>query len=53
MTGEFFVDLFNITDNQTSIRQQDLVAGQGENAFGDEIQWVPPRRAFIGARVKF
>ena len=53
MTGEFFVDLFNVTDTQTSIRQQDLVAGQGDKVFGDEIQWVPPRRAFIGARVKF
>ena len=38
MTGEFFVDLFNVTDTQTSIREQDLVAGQGDKVFGDEIQ---------------
>lgn len=50
---EFFVDLFNILDNQTPVRTQDLVAGQGANAFGDEILWVNPRRAFLGARVKF
>jgi hypothetical protein len=50
---EFFVDLFNILDNQSAVRTQDLVAGQGSNAFGDEILWVNPRRAFLGARVKF
>jgi hypothetical protein len=51
--AEFFVDLFNITNNQASIRNQDLVAGSGGNAFGSEILWVEPRRAFLGARVKF
>ena len=50
---EFFVDLFNIADNQGAIRNQDLVAGSGSNAFGDEIQWITPRRAFLGARLKF
>ncbi|MGE0864229.1 MAG: carboxypeptidase regulatory-like domain-containing protein [Vicinamibacterales bacterium] len=50
---EFFVDVFNVLNNQGSIRNQDLVAGSGGKAFGDEIQWVNPRRAFIGARVKF
>ena len=51
--AEFFVDLFNIANNQSSIRNQDLVAGSGGNAFGSEILWVEPRRAFFGARVKF
>jgi hypothetical protein len=50
---EVFVDLFNITNNQGAIREQDLVAGQGTTAFGDALQWITPRRAFIGARVKF
>lgn len=50
---EFFVDVFNVLNNQNSVRNQDLVAGQGANAFGDEILWVNPRRAFLGARVKF
>ena len=50
---ELFVDLFNIADNQGAIREQDLVAGSGSTAFGDEIQWVTPRRAFFGARLKF
>ena len=50
---EFFVDLFNVTNNQGAIREQDLVAGSGSNTFGSEILWVTPRRAFIGARLKF
>jgi outer membrane receptor protein involved in Fe transport len=53
MGVEFFVDLFNITNNQGAIREQDLVAGSGSNPYGSEIQWVTPRRAFIGARLKF
>jgi len=32
---------------------EDLVAGTGTTAFGDEIAWVSPRRAFLGARVRF
>ena len=51
--GELFVDLFNIANNQNAIREQDLVAGQGTNAFGSEIQWLTPRRAFFGFRVRF
>jgi len=50
---EFFVDLFNVLNNQAPIREQDLVAGQGGNAYGDEILWVQPRRAFLGARLRF
>jgi hypothetical protein len=50
---EFFVDIFNIANNQGSIRNQDLVAGSGTTAFGDPIQWVTQRRAFLGARLKF
>jgi hypothetical protein len=50
---ELFVDMFNVTNNQGTIREQDLVAGSGSTAFGEGIQWVTPRRAFIGARLKF
>ena len=53
LNTEFFVDLFNITNNQSAIRTQDLVAGSGGNAFGSEILWVEPRRFFLGARLKF
>jgi hypothetical protein len=51
--AEFFVDMFNIFDDQDSIRNQDLVAGEGAKAFGDPIAWLTPRRAFLGARLKF
>jgi len=51
--GEVFVDLFNIANNQGALREQDLVAGAGGNAFGSEIQWLTPRRAFFGVRFRF
>ncbi len=50
---EVFVDMFNVLDNQDSVRNQDLVAGQGGVAFGSALQWVQPRRAFLGARLRF
>jgi hypothetical protein len=50
---ELFVDVFNVANSQGSVRNQDLVAGSGGKAFGDAISWVNPRRAFLGARVKF
>jgi len=50
---EFFVDIFNVFDNQDPIREQDLVAGRGTIAFGDPIQWLDPRRFFLGARLSF
>jgi hypothetical protein len=51
--AEVFVDLFNVLNNQDAVRNQDLVAGQGSTEFGDPILWVNPRRAFLGARVRF
>lgn len=53
VAGEVFVDVFNVLNNQDSVRNQDLVAGQGGTAFGQPLQWVPPRRAFLGARLRF
>ena len=51
--GEVFVDVFNIMDAQSTIRTQELVAGQGTSVFGEGVQWNTPRRAFLGARVRF
>jgi hypothetical protein len=51
--GEVFVDMFNITDSQSIIRTQELVAGQGTSNFGEGIQWATPRRAFLGVRLRF
>ncbi len=50
---EFFVDMFNIFNNQSEVRLMDLVAGQGGTSFGEATEWITPRRAFIGARFKF
>ena len=52
-TMDLFVDLFNVANTQEAIRNQDLVAGQGTTVFGEGIEWVTPRRAFFGARVRF
>ena len=50
---ELFADVFNLLDNQDAIRNQDLLAGAGGNAFGDGIRFTPPRRVFIGTRLSF
>ncbi|MGH8636019.1 MAG: hypothetical protein ACREUZ_02680, partial [Burkholderiales bacterium] len=51
--AEFFVDIFNLTNNQTAIRNQDLVAGSGGTAFGEGLRFNDPRRFFLGARLSF
>ena len=51
--AEFFVDIFNVFDNQDSTRNQDLVAGAGATAFGEPIRFNDPRRFFLGARMTF
>ena len=50
---ELFADVFNLLDSQNAIRNQDLLAGAGGNAFGDGIRFTPPRRVFIGTRLSF
>jgi hypothetical protein len=51
--AEVFMDVFNVLNEQDSIRNQDLVAGAGGTAFGEPIRFVDPRRFFIGARLSF
>ena len=53
VSTELFVDLFNVTNSQATIRTQDLVAGQGTIRFGDVLVFNPPRRPFLGARLNF
>jgi hypothetical protein len=50
---EVFVDIFNVSDNQTAIRNQDLLAGSGGVAFGEALTFNTPRRFFLGARLSF
>jgi hypothetical protein len=52
-TGEVFVDVFNVFDNQRPVRNQDLVAGQGGITFGQGLTFNDPRRFFVGARLSF
>jgi len=48
-----FVDVFNVTDNQTAIRNQDLLAGSGGVLFGQGLTFNTPRRFFLGGRLSF
>lgn len=51
--AEFFIDIFNALDDQAPIRIQDLADGDGTFAYGDEMEWVEPRRFYLGARLTF
>ncbi len=51
--AEFFLDIFNILDDQAPIRNQDLGAGGGGFTFGEANNWVEPRRFYLGARLSF
>jgi hypothetical protein len=50
---DFFVDVFNALDDQATIREQDLIAGGGGANFGEGLEFVEPRRFFLGARLRF
>lgn len=50
---DFFVDVFNALDDQATIREQDLIGGGGGADFGEGIDFVQPRRYFLGARARF
>ena len=50
---EFFLDIFNILDKQSATQEQDLIAGDGVYDFGQAIDWVEPRRAYLGVRYSF
>ncbi|AWL13388.1 Protein oar [Saliniradius amylolyticus] len=51
--AEFFLDVFNLFNHQAVRREQDLAAGDGVFAFGEAMDWVEPRRLYLGARVSF
>jgi outer membrane receptor for monomeric catechols len=51
--AELFLDIFNVLDDQAPIRVQDLAAGDGTFNFGEAMNWVEPRRFYLGARVSF
>ena len=50
---DFFLDIFNVVDDQQLIRVQDLVGGGDGFDYLEGIDFVEPRRYFIGARLRF
>ncbi len=51
--AEFFIDIFNLFNNQAITRAQSLYLGDRGKAFGDGINWVEPRRLYLGTRISF
>jgi hypothetical protein len=50
---EVFLDIFNILDKQSTTQIQDLVAGSASYEYMEGINWVAPRRFYLGARYSF
>lgn len=50
---DFFLDIFNVLDDQQVVRVQDLLTGGDGFAYLEGINFVDPRRYFIGARLRF
>jgi hypothetical protein len=50
---DFFVDVFNVLDEQDVTIVQDLVSGGQGFAFLEGKEFVQPRRFFLGARLRF
>jgi len=51
--AEFFLDVFNVLDNQAATQVVANRAGSGQYAFEEANQWVQPRRAYVGVRYSF
>jgi hypothetical protein len=51
--AEFFLDIFNVLNNQAATDEEKLIAGSGLYAFGEANNWVAPRRAYLGVRYSF
>ena len=53
MEVDLFLDIFNVLDDQQVIRVQDLTGGGDGFAYLEGINFVQPRRYFVGARLRF
>jgi hypothetical protein len=51
--SEFFLSIFNATDDQDAILTESVEAGTGRTEFGDPILWVGPRAISVGVRLSF
>ena len=52
-SAEFFLDVFNVLDDQSVRRKQDLFAGGDGWDYQEASDWVLPRRFYLGARMTF
>lgn len=52
LTADFFLDVFNVLDDQGAIRIQDVEAGADGVEFGEGLNFNDPRRFFLGARLR-
>ena len=53
MEVDFFLDFFNLFDDQAVIRVQDLLPGGDGFEYLEGVTFVDPRRYFVGARLRF
>lgn len=51
--ADFFLDVFNVADDQKAVQTQDREGGGDGFVFGEGMKFVPPRRIFLGARLRF
>jgi len=51
--AEFFLDVFNVLDKQSTTDVMKLIAGDGVYKLGQGISFVQPRRAYLGVRYSF
>tara|TARA_R110002167_G_scaffold26720_9_gene91852 strand:- start:1130 stop:4075 length:2946 start_codon:yes stop_codon:yes gene_type:complete len=51
--AEFFLDIFNVLDDQAVLEEEQFVTGSGAFAFGEAKDWVEPRRFYLGAKLVF
>ena len=50
---EFFLDVFNILDEQSPTGVESRLAGSGVYDYQEANAWVAPRRAYLGVRYSF
>ncbi|OYX54885.1 MAG: TonB-dependent receptor [Brevundimonas subvibrioides] len=51
--AEFFLDVFNVLDQQSATGEMKLISGDGVYRFQEANAWVAPRRAYLGVRYSF
>lgn len=51
--AEFFLDVFNVLDQQSATSVMPVLAGSGLYGYQEANAWVAPRRAYLGIRYSF